>query len=200
MSRCRIPRELRGSESDAMLHMRAHRSSHAPFMLRRSLASVELAPRDPDPRRHRSLQCRPEPEQSQPRRRRLHRRRYGKVPLLECVQPRRAAAGRQRRAAQLSADRRHRGLRPAPCRTLLFGADSDARRRRAASSPCRRSAAPAALKIGADFLRRFAPGAQVWISDPSWENHRALFEGAGSRVNTYPYYDARDARPRLSMR
>ena len=47
-----------------------------------------------------------------------------------------------------------------------------------------------ALKVGADFLRRFAPGAQVWISDPSWENHRALFEGAGFTVNVYPYYDA----------
>jgi aromatic-amino-acid transaminase len=47
-----------------------------------------------------------------------------------------------------------------------------------------------ALKVGADFLRRFAPGAQIWISDPSWENHRALFEGAGFTVNTYPYYDA----------
>ena len=48
-----------------------------------------------------------------------------------------------------------------------------------------------ALKVGADFLRRFAPGAQVWISDPSWENHRALFEGAGFKVNAYPYYDAK---------
>ena len=47
-----------------------------------------------------------------------------------------------------------------------------------------------ALKVGADFLRRFAPGAQVWISDPSWENHRALFEGAGFTVNTYAYFDA----------
>jgi aromatic-amino-acid transaminase len=46
------------------------------------------------------------------------------------------------------------------------------------------------LKVGADFLRRFAPGSQVWISDPSWENHRALFEGAGFTVNTYTYYDA----------
>lgn len=46
------------------------------------------------------------------------------------------------------------------------------------------------LKIGADFLRRAAPDAQVWISDPSWENHRALFEGAGFTVNSYPYYDA----------
>ena len=45
------------------------------------------------------------------------------------------------------------------------------------------------LKIGADFLKRLNPGAQVWISDPSWENHRALFEAAGFTVNSYPYYD-----------
>lgn len=47
-----------------------------------------------------------------------------------------------------------------------------------------------ALKIGADFLKRIRPQAQVLISDPSWENHRALFEGAGFKVDTYPYYDA----------
>jgi len=46
-----------------------------------------------------------------------------------------------------------------------------------------------ALKIGADFLKRIAPNAQVAISDPSWENHRALFEGAGFPVVSYPYYD-----------
>ena len=46
-----------------------------------------------------------------------------------------------------------------------------------------------ALKIGADFLKRFAPGADVYISDPSWENHRALFESAGFKVNNYAYYD-----------
>jgi len=46
------------------------------------------------------------------------------------------------------------------------------------------------LKIGADFLKRLAPSAEVWISDPSWENHRALFEGAGFKVNAYPYYDS----------
>jgi aromatic-amino-acid transaminase len=46
------------------------------------------------------------------------------------------------------------------------------------------------LKIGADFLKRLQPGAKVWISDPSWENHRALFEAAGFQVNNYPYYDA----------
>ncbi len=48
-----------------------------------------------------------------------------------------------------------------------------------------------ALKIGADFLKRFSPSSEVFISEPSWENHRALFEGAGFSVSTYPYYDAR---------
>lgn len=47
-----------------------------------------------------------------------------------------------------------------------------------------------ALKVGADFLQRFFPHAQVWISDPSWENHAALFDAAGFTVNAYPYYDA----------
>jgi len=47
-----------------------------------------------------------------------------------------------------------------------------------------------AVKIGADFLRRFFPGSQIWVSDPTWDNHRAVFEGAGVRVNDYPYYDA----------
>ncbi len=46
------------------------------------------------------------------------------------------------------------------------------------------------LKVGADFLKRLSPGAQVLISDPSWENHRALFESAGFNVGQYPYYDA----------
>ncbi len=47
-----------------------------------------------------------------------------------------------------------------------------------------------ALKLGADLLRWFNPGAEVWISDPSWENHRALFEAAGFTVRHYPYYHA----------
>jgi aromatic-amino-acid transaminase len=46
------------------------------------------------------------------------------------------------------------------------------------------------LKVGADFLHKLNPSAQVLISDPSWENHRALFTQAGFKVTTYPYYDA----------
>ena len=46
------------------------------------------------------------------------------------------------------------------------------------------------LKVGGDFLQRHFPGSQVWVSDPTWDNHRAMFEGAGFTVNAYPYYDA----------
>ena len=45
------------------------------------------------------------------------------------------------------------------------------------------------LKVGGDFLKRYFPDSQVWVSDPTWDNHRAMFEGAGFQVNTYPYYD-----------
>jgi aromatic-amino-acid transaminase len=48
------------------------------------------------------------------------------------------------------------------------------------------------LKVGADFLARWLPGSAVWISEPSWDNHRAMFEGAGITVHSYPYYDAGD--------
>lgn len=47
-----------------------------------------------------------------------------------------------------------------------------------------------ALKVGADYLKRLLPEAKVYISDPSWENHKALFESAGFVVDSYPYYDA----------
>lgn len=47
-----------------------------------------------------------------------------------------------------------------------------------------------ALKVGADFLKRYFPHASVWVSDPTWENHVAIFNGAGFAVNTYPWYDA----------
>jgi aromatic-amino-acid transaminase len=47
-----------------------------------------------------------------------------------------------------------------------------------------------ALKVGADYLKRLVPDSKVYISDPSWENHRQLFEAAGFQVEDYPYYDA----------
>jgi aromatic-amino-acid transaminase len=71
---------------------------------------------------------------------------------------------------------------------LLFGTDSEL-----VKSGCLVTAqalgGTGALKIGADFLKRVLPDARVLISDPSWENHRALFEAAGFVVASYPYYD-----------
>ena len=46
------------------------------------------------------------------------------------------------------------------------------------------------LRVGADFLKAWFPGSEVWVSDPTWDNHRSLFEGCGFKVHAYPYYDA----------
>jgi aromatic-amino-acid transaminase len=46
------------------------------------------------------------------------------------------------------------------------------------------------LRVGADFIHRYFPGSAVWVSDPTWDNHRAMFEGAGLAVHSYPYYDS----------
>src|SRR5262245_30675683 len=67
---------------------------------------------------------------------------------------------------------------------LLLGPDSGAR-----VVTVQTLGGTGALKVGADFLKRFFSSSQAWISNPSWENHRQLFEGAGFTVNNYPYYD-----------
>ncbi len=54
------------------------------------------------------------------------------------------------------------------------------------------------LKVGADFIKQWFPGAGVWVSDPSWDNHRSMFEGAGIAVHTYPYYDPAGAGVRFA--
>ncbi|UDF36538.1 UNVERIFIED_ORG: aspartate/tyrosine/aromatic aminotransferase [Shinella sp. XGS7] len=47
------------------------------------------------------------------------------------------------------------------------------------------------LKVGADFIKRYFPGSAIYVSDPTWDNHRAVFEGSGLEVKSYPYYDAK---------
>ena len=54
------------------------------------------------------------------------------------------------------------------------------------------------LKVGGDFLKRYFPNSSVWVSDPTWDNHRAMFEGAGFAVNTYPYYDPKSGGLRFA--
>ena len=112
----------------------------------------------------------------------------GKVPLLECV---------KRAEQQLAAEARPRAYLPIDglpaydqaVRRLVFGAETPLigqGRIVTLQTP----GGTGALKVGADFLRKVSPRSQVWISNPSWANHRGLFENAGFAVNTYPYYDA----------
>ncbi|MGN7873282.1 amino acid aminotransferase [Roseateles sp. 22389] len=112
----------------------------------------------------------------------------GKLPLLACV----AAA-----EAQMQAAPKPRGYLPidgiaaydAAVQGLVFGVDSEVLKAKRVAT-VQALGGTGGLKIGADFLKRLNPGAKVLISDPSWENHRALFTNAGFPVETYPYYDA----------
>jgi aromatic-amino-acid transaminase len=72
---------------------------------------------------------------------------------------------------------------------LLFGADHEAIASGRVAT-LQTIGSSGGLKVGADFLKRWLPGSQVWVSDPTWDNHRAMFEGAGIGVHSYPYYDS----------
>ena len=149
------------------------------------LAAIEMAPRDPILGVTEAFNADPNPRKVN-----LGVGVYcddqGRVPLLECVsRAERTLAERGGPHVYLPID----GIAAydRAVRSLVFGADSDVVQSGRVVT-VQALGGTGSLKIGADFLRRFAPGAQVWISDPSWENHRALFEGAGFTVNTYPYY------------
>ena len=112
----------------------------------------------------------------------------GKLPLLECVQI---------AEKQMMETPKARGYLPidgiaaydSAVKSLVFGADSEpVQSGRVATVQC--IGGTGGLKVGADFLKRLNPDAKVLISDPSWENHRALFTNAGFTVESYPYYDA----------
>ena len=151
------------------------------------LSSVEMAPRDPILGLNEQFNA-----DTNPNKVNLGVGVYtdanGKLPLLECV-----ATAEKAMAAELKT----RGYLPIDglasydmaVQHLVFGAES------AAVTGGRIATVQAlggtgGLKVGADFLRRLLPSAKVLISDPSWENHRALFTNAGFTVESYPYYDA----------
>jgi aromatic-amino-acid transaminase len=72
---------------------------------------------------------------------------------------------------------------------LIFGADHEAVKSGRIAT-IQTLGGSGGLKVGGDFLKRYFPQSEVWVSDPTWDNHRAMFEGAGFTVHTYPYYDA----------
>jgi aromatic-amino-acid transaminase len=111
-----------------------------------------------------------------------------KLPLLECVQKAEKTMMEKPTA---------RGYLPidgiaaydAAVKSLVFGADSEPVQSGRVAT-VQGIGGTGGLKIGADFLKRLNPNAKVLISDPSWENHRALFTNAGFTVESYRYYDA----------
>jgi aromatic-amino-acid transaminase len=112
----------------------------------------------------------------------------GKLPLLKCV---------QEAEKQMAAAPKARGYLPidgiaaydSAVKGLVFGAESDMVKSGRVAT-VQGIGGTGGLKIGADFLKKVSPNAKVLISDPSWENHRALFQQAGFVVESYPYYDA----------
>ncbi|WP_127997482.1 amino acid aminotransferase [Piscinibacter defluvii] len=150
-------------------------------------AAVELAPRDPILGLNEQFAADPNPAKVN-----LGVGVYyddnGKLPLLKCVQE----------AEKLMMEApKARGYLPIDgiaaydkaVQGLVFGADS-AILKAGRVATVQALGGTGGLKLGADFLKRLAPNATVLISDPSWENHRALFESAGFPVKSYPYYDA----------
>ncbi len=112
----------------------------------------------------------------------------GKVPLLECVRQ------AEQQQVQSGASRPYLpidGLQSydQAVQALVFGAEAPATKEKRVVT-VQALGGTGGLRIGADFLKQLSPDAQVWISEPSWENHRALFESAGFKVNAYPYYDS----------
>jgi aromatic-amino-acid transaminase len=112
----------------------------------------------------------------------------GRIPVLDAV---------RRAEAQMLAESGPKSYLPiegsaaarGAVQALLFGAGHEAVTSRRIAT-LQTIGSSGGLKVGADFLRRWFPASQVWVSDPTWDNHRAMFEGAGITVNTYPYYDA----------
>jgi aromatic-amino-acid transaminase len=112
----------------------------------------------------------------------------GKLPLLKCV---------QEAEKQMAASPKARGYLPidgiaaydSAVKGLVFGVDSEMVTSGRVAT-VQGIGGTGGLKIGADFLKKVSPDAKVLISDPSWENHRALFMQAGFVVESYPYYDA----------
>src|SRR5256885_5392626 len=112
----------------------------------------------------------------------------GKLPLLECVQAaEKAMMDKPTARGYLPID----GIAAydAAVKGLVFGAESDVVKSGRVST-VQAIGGTGGLKIGADFLKKISPAAKVLISDPSWENHKAIFTNAGFEVGTYAYYDA----------
>jgi aromatic-amino-acid transaminase len=112
----------------------------------------------------------------------------GRLPVLPSVQQAEArilAAGGAKSYLPMEGDPAAR----AQVQALLFGADHPAVSSGRIAT-IQTVGSSGGLRVGADFLKAWLPDSAVWVSDPTWDNHRSMFEGSGFAVHTYPYYDA----------
>ncbi len=111
----------------------------------------------------------------------------GRIPVLRSVQlaeARHVAQGGPKPYLPIEGAANFRGA----VQRLLFGADHAVLREQRVAT-IQSVGSSGGLKVGADFIKRWFPQAEVWVSDPTWDNHRSMFEGAGIKVHSYPYYD-----------
>jgi aromatic-amino-acid transaminase len=112
----------------------------------------------------------------------------GRIPVLDCV---------RQAEAQMLAESRPKPYLPiagdpaarSAVQRLLFG-EGHAALASGRVATLQTVGSSGGLRVGADFIKRWLPGSALWVSDPTWDNHRAMFEGAGIAVHSYPYYDA----------
>jgi aromatic-amino-acid transaminase len=112
----------------------------------------------------------------------------GRIPVLESArlaEQRHVAAGGAKPYLPIEGAANFR----AAVQALLYGAGHEAVKTGRVAT-IQTVGSSGGLKVGADFIARWFPGSEVWVSDPTWDNHRSMFEGAGLKVHTYPYYDA----------
>ncbi|MDH2913862.1 aspartate/tyrosine/aromatic aminotransferase [Kosakonia sp. HypNH10] len=113
----------------------------------------------------------------------------GTIPLLQAVAEAEARLNAQQHGASLYLPMEGLNRYCHTIAPLLFGADHAVLSHKRVAT-IQTLGGSGALKVGADFLKRYFPNSGVWVSDPTWENHIAIFEGAGFEVATYPWYDS----------
>ncbi|MCE9896858.1 aromatic amino acid transaminase [Raoultella terrigena] len=118
----------------------------------------------------------------------LYYNEAGIIPQLKAVAEAEARLNAQPHGASLYLPMEGLNAYRSAIAPLLFGADHPVLQQQRVAS-IQTLGGSGALKVGADFLKRYFPQARVWVSDPTWENHIAIFEGAGFEVSAYPWFD-----------
>ncbi|MXV36991.1 MULTISPECIES: amino acid aminotransferase [unclassified Saccharibacter] len=113
----------------------------------------------------------------------------GFVPQLDCVKEARQLLDKDNATPDLYLPMEGLAAYRQQVQRLLFGADSAGGNDERIAT-VQTVGGSGALKVGADFLKHFYPYAELWVSDPTWENHLSIFEGAGFRTHRYPYFNA----------